>query len=456
MYNYFGNSAKFFLSALFSLLFCLSIASKAQIGIVDEVIAVVGDSPILRSDVEYQYQQIMMQGANFQGDLKCHIFEQLLVQKLLLEQAKIDSIEVSENTVISYVDRQINEFINRAGSKEKLEEWLNKPLFQIKLEQRDIVRNQLVTQQMQGKIAEDVRVTPSEIRQFYRSHSDSLPMVPAQFEVQQIAVYPRIATEETEAIKARLRDFQRQVNEGRDFSVLAVMYSEDPGSAGRGGEMGYMSRAQLVPEFAQVAFNLTDRNRVSKVVETEFGFHIIQLIDRQGDRINVRHILLRPKASPEAITEARNAADSLANIIREGKMSFEEAALRFSMDKDSRANGGLMVNPYNQSSKFDIQQIAPAIYREVEKMKPGDISNAFLMKDDRLAKDFFSVIKLKSFVEPHRANLKDDYQLIQSILEDQKSEDIFKNWILKKQQETYISISPNWRNCEFEFKGWVK
>ena len=428
----------------------------AQIGVVDEVIAVVGDSPILRSDVETMHQEIMMQGSNHPGDLKCHIFEQLLLQKMLLEQAKIDSIEVSENTVISWVDRQVNEFINRAGSKEKLEEWLNKPLFQFKLEHRERVRNQLITQQMQEKITGDVKVTPSEIRAYYRANSDSLPIVPVQFEVQQITVYPRIELDEIESVKAKLREFQRQVNEGRDFATLAVLYSEDALSAARGGEMGYMARAELVSEFSQVAFSLQDKNRVSKIVETEFGFHIIQLIDRQGDRINVRHILLRPRPSPEAIREAQNRADSLASIIREGKMSFEEVALRFSMDKDSRANGGLMVNPHNQSTKFDVKQIAPAIYREVEKMKPGDISKAFMMKDERLGKDYFTIIKLKSFNEPHKANLKDDYQLIQMLLEDEKREDAFKKWVIKKQQETYISINPNWVNCEFEFKGWVK
>lgn len=447
---------RFLIISIISTLFLFPKISKAQTGIIDEVIAVVGDNPVLRSDVEYQYQQMMMQGSNYPGDLKCHIFEQLLLQKMMLEQAKIDSIEVSENTVISYVDRQINEFINRAGSKEKLEEWLNKPLYQIKMDQREMIRNQMITQQMQGKITEEVKVTPSEIRQYYRSHSDSLPMVPGQFEVQQIAIYPRIAVEETEAVKARLRDFQRQVNEGRDFATLAVLYSEDPGSAARGGEMGYMSRAELVSEFAQVAFNLQDKNKVSKIVETEFGFHIIQLIDRQGDRINVRHILLRPKASPEAIKEAKAKADSLANIIREGTMTFEEVALRHSMDKESLANGGLMVNPYNQSAKFEVQQISPSIYREIEKMKPGAISNAFMMKDERIGKDYYAIIKLKSFNEPHKANLKDDYQLIQSFLEDEKREDTFKKWIIKKQQETYISISPNWVNCEFEFKGWVK
>lgn len=429
----------------------------SQSNIIDEVIAVVGDNPVLRSDIEYQYQQAIMQGSNFEGDLKCHIFEQMLLQKLLLEQAKIDSIEVSENTVISQVDRQINEFINRAGSKEKLEEWLNKPLYQIKEEQREIVRNQMLTQQVQESITGDIKVTPADIRAFYRkSSADSLPMVPAQFEVKQITVYPRIKTDEVEAVKTRLREFQRQINEGRDFATLAVLYSDDTNSAARGGELGYLARAELVPEFSQVAYNLQDKKRVSKIVETEFGFHIIQLIDRQGDRINVRHILLRPKPSADAIKEAQNRTDSLANIIREGKLSFEEAALRFSMDKDSRASGGIMVNPYTQSTKFEIQQIAPGIYRQIENLEVEQITNAFLMKDERIGKDYFTIVKLQSRTEPHRANITDDYQLLQSLLENKKSEATFKKWIKKKQQDTYITLSPSWVKCEFEFKGWIK
>lgn len=439
------------------LLLAPSIASLGQRSTIDEVIAVVGDIPVLRSDVEYQYQQAMMQGSSFPGDLKCHIFEQMLLEKLLLEQAKIDSIEVSENMVIMTVDRQINEFINRAGSKEKLEEWLNKPIHQIKAEQRTIVRNQMLTQQMQSSISSEVKVTPAEVRAFYRrSSKDSLPMVPTQFEIQQITINPVIEIDEIEKVKSRLREFQRQVSEGRDFATLAVLYSEDAASAARGGELGFMTRAELVPQYAQVAFNLQGVGKVSKIVESEFGFHIIQLIDRQGDRVNTRHILLRPKVKPEAITKAQQRADSISNLIREEKISFEEAALRFSMDKETRVNGGLMINPYDQSTKFEVQSIAPAINRQLEMMKQGDISNAFMMKDERLGKDFFAVIKLKSKTEPHRANITDDYELLQAILENEKREESFHKWIERKQKETYISISPKWSNCKFEFEGWRK
>jgi peptidyl-prolyl cis-trans isomerase SurA len=432
-------------------------ALYAQSNIIDEVIAVVGDNPVLLSDVEFQHQQAMMQGANFQGDLKCHIFEQLLLQNLLLEQAKLDSIEVSENMVIMQVDRQINEFVNRAGSKEKLEEWLNKPLHRIKSEQRVIVRNQMLTQQMQSDITGGVKVTPAEIRAFYRNTSpDSLPMVASQYEIQQITIFPKIDTEEIESVKSRLRDFQRQVAEGRDFATLAVLYSEDQGSAARGGELGFMARAELVPEFAQVAFNMQEPGRVSKIVESEFGYHIIQLIERQGDRVNVRHILLRPKAKPEAIMAARERADSIAGLIRQDSISFEVAALKYSMDKDTRINGGLMINPYDNSTKFEVQMIPPAINRQLETMEVGSISDPFMMKDERLGKDYFSVIKLKSKTDAHRANINDDYQLIQTILENKKREEIFNKWIVTKQKESYISISPNWINCQFEFSGWNK
>jgi len=438
-------------------LVCGTFSMFSQSNVIDEVIAVIGDTPVLLSDVEMQYQQAVIQGADYQGDLKCHIFEQLMIQNLLIEQAKLDSIEVSENMVIMQVDRMINEFINRAGSREKLEEWLNKPLYQIKNDQRVLVRNQMITQEMQRSITSGVKVTPAEIRAFYRTtNTDSLPMVPTQYEIQQIRINPEIDLEEIEAVKARLREFQRQVAEGRDFASLAVLYSEDPGSAARGGELGFMSRAELVPEFAQVAFNMQEAGRVSKIVETEFGFHIIQLIERQGDRANVRHILLKPKPKPAAIEAARLKADSIANLIRNDSVSFEEATLLYSFDKDTKLTGGLMVNPQDNSTKFDIQMIPPAINRQLEKMDVGDISGAFLMKDERYGKDYYAIIKLKSRVEAHKANLTDDYQLIQTILENKKREELFKKWITDKQRDNYISISPKWSGCSFEFKGWIK
>ncbi|MGQ1890344.1 peptidylprolyl isomerase [Thermophagus sp. OGC60D27] len=443
--------------SLFIFVLLLPVNASGQNNIIDEVIAVIGDEPVLKSDIEFQYQQALMEGVEFPGDLKCHLLEQMMIQNLLLEQAKIDSVEVSENQVLMMVDRQINTFINRAGSREKLEEWLNKSILQIKEEQRELVRNQMLTQQMRQKITENVSVTPSEIRRFFRETAkDSLPQMPAQYEYQKISITPQISQEEIERVKAKLRDFQRQVREGRDFATLAVLYSEDPNSAARGGELGLTPRASLVPEFAQVAFNLRDKNKVSKIVETEFGFHIMQLVERQGDRVNVRHILLKPKPSESAIQEARNIADSLVVLIRKDSISFEEAALRFSTDKDSRANGGFVINPRTQSTKFELREIQPDIAQRLEQMEEMEISEPFRMKDQRLGTDQFTFVRLTKKTPPHTANMVDDYQTIKSLLENKKSEETFINWIRKKQRETYITISEEWRDCQFEFEGWVK
>lgn len=443
--------------SLFIFLFVSSSIYGQDNNVIDQVIAVVGDEPVLRSDIEFQHQQALMEGVDFAGDMKCHILEQMMVQNLLLEQAKIDSVEVSENQVLRNVDRQINEFINRAGSREKLEEWLNKSILKIKAEQRELVRNQMVTQQMRQEITKNLSVTPKEIRRFFReTPEDSLPRVPAQYEFQKIAITPKIDQNEIERVKERLRDFQRQVREGRDFATLAVLYSEDPNSAARGGELGLTPRANLVPEFAQVAFNLRDKDKVSKIVETEFGFHIMQLVDRQGDRINVRHILLKPKPTDEAIKDARQLADSLISVIQKDSISFDDAALRYSTDKDTRASGGHVINPESQTTKFELKQMQPSIARVIEKMDEGEISEPFLMKDQRLGIDQFTIIKLKRKIAPHRVNMVEDYQTIKRMLENQKREETFENWVKKKQRETYISISGEWQNCEFEFPGWHK
>jgi peptidyl-prolyl cis-trans isomerase SurA len=449
-----------FRNRLFKSLFILLFFPATVFGqsnVIDEVIAVIGDEPVLKSDIEFQYQQALMQGADFSGDMKCHILEQMMIQNLLLEQAKIDSIEVNENQVIMTVDRQISDFINRAGSREKLEEWLNKSILRIKEEQRELVRNQMLTQNVRQEITKDIDVTPMEIRRFFReTREDSLPLMPAQYEYQKISITPRISQKEIDRVKAKLRDFQNQIREGRDFATLAVLYSEDPNSAARGGELGLMPRVNLVPEFAQVAFNLRDKKRVSKIVETEFGFHIMQLIERQGDRVNVRHILLKPKASAEAKERANEIADSLVTLIRNDSISFEDAALRYSMDKDSRASGGHVINPQTQSTKFELQQIQPAIAKVIENLKDGEISSPFLMKDQRLGVDQYTVVKLVRKIPPHRANIVDDYQTIKLMLENEKREDTFKDWIEEKQKETYISISGDWRDCSFEFEGWMK
>ncbi|MBN2744400.1 MAG: peptidylprolyl isomerase [Marinilabiliaceae bacterium] len=448
---------KYIMLPLFGMFFGMN-ALMAQGNVIDEVIAIVGDKAMLRSDIEHQYQQSLMEGVNFSGDAKCKILEEQLIQKLMLNQAVLDSIEVGENEVVNEVDRRMNYFIQQIGDQKKLEEYFNKSMIQIKREQMEMVRNQMLTQRMQGDITKNIKVIPAEIRLFYRdANKDSLPMVGTQYEVQQISVYPEVEQKEIDRVKDQLRDFQKQIIEGRDFATLAVLYSEDPGSATRGGDLGWATRSTFVPEFATVAFNLQDKNKVSKIVETEYGFHIIQLLDRKGERINVRHILIKPKISSVARDNARLRLDSIGVLVKEKGMPFHEAALRFSMDKDTRANGGLMVNEYNNSSKFEITHLErmPELARELQKMKEGDVTAPVLTKDKN-GKEVYQMYLLKKKTDPHRANLQDDYQVIQNALLARKREQTMKNWIREKQRSTYVSLDKAWMNCEFEYEGWGK
>lgn len=440
--------------SFFLILFALP--SLAQNNVVDEVIAIVGDEPILKSDIEHQYQQALMDGNVYDGDMKCKIFEDQLIQKLLINQAILDSIIVGENEVVSEVDRRMNYMINQIGDKEKLEEYFNKSIIQIKRDQMEMMRDQMRTQRMQQTITGDLKITPSEVRMFFKeTDQDSLPMVQTQYELQQLSLYPPVKQEEIDRVKEKLRDYQKQVNEGRDFATLAVLYSEDKGSATRGGDLGWMNRSSLVPEFANVAFNLQEKNKVSKIVETEFGFHIIQLIDRKGDRINCRHILLKPKISSENKKDAYEFIDSISQIIRKGDLSFDAAALRYSMDKDTRANGGIMVNPQNNSTKFELSHLQPEVIRATQNLKEGELSSPVLMMDEK-GYEVYKIFYLKSETAPHRANLKDDYQLLKNLMLQRKSEKTLEDWIDEKQAATYISIKENWLHCEFEHKGWVK
>ena len=440
---------------ILSVLFSLNIYS--QDNIIDEVIAVVGDNAILKSEVEQQYQQALSEGITYSGDIKCHIFEQALIQSLMLNQADLDSVEVSQNEVVNQVDARMNYIIQQIGGKKKLEEYFNKSVIQFKREMMETVRRQMLAQKMQVEITKNIKATPSEIRSFYRNlPEDSLPTVPTQYELNQIVIYPKVEQSEIDRVKKMLREFQREINEGRDFATLAVLYSEDPGSAARGGDLGWMTRSQLVPEFANVAFNLSNKSKVSKIVETEYGFHIIQLIDRKGERINVRHILIKPKISEEARKQALSRLDSIRNFIVDGSLSFEEAALRFSMDKDTRATGGVMVNPKTGNTKFEIGDIPPQMNKAIQGMKPGEISKPFKLMDEQKGRETFRIVLLKSKTLPHRANLRDDYQLLKGMLENKKREEAIKKWIKEKQATTYIKIDKKWLTCDFEYKGWVK
>lgn len=439
------------------LLACNTIVN-AQDNIIDEVIWIVGDEAILRSEVEEQRLRAQYEGTKIQGDPYCVIPEQIAVQKLFLHQAELDSITANESSVMNQVEMRMNYFISQIGSKEKMEEYFRKSTPEIREDMREMVRDQMVIQQMRQKLVGHIKPTPAEIRRFYNTlPPDSIPTIPAQVEVQVLSIEPPVPIEETERIKARLRDFTERINSGNtSFTMLARLYSEDTESALRGGELGFMGRGQLVPEFAAVAFSLTDPNKVSRIVETEYGFHIIQLIEKRGDRINARHILIRPRISSEDKGKATTRLDSVANVIRTGKLTFDQAVMHFSQDKNTMMNSGLMTNENTGTSKFEYQQLPPEIAKLVYTMNVGEVSAPFIMMDQSKNKEICAIIRVKSKIDTHKANLIDDYQAIRDLLEEKLSQQFINSWIAKKQKETYINIDPKWRGCDFQYDGWLK
>jgi peptidyl-prolyl cis-trans isomerase SurA len=391
------------------------------------------------------------------GDPYCVIPEQMAVQKLFLHQAELDSVEAHESSVSHQVDMRINYYISQIGSKEKMEEYFRKPQTEIREELMTTVRNQMVIQQMQQKLTSHIKPTPAEIRRFYNSlPADSIPLIPTQVEVQILSFEPQVPKEEIERIKSRLREFTERVNTGKaDFSMLARLYSEDTESAKRGGELGFVGRGQLVTEFADVAFNLNDPKKVSRIVESEYGFHIIQLIEKKGERINCRHILMKPRVSATDKVHSLERLDSIINVVRRGDATFEQAVAYFSQDKSTAMNAGLMTNSSTGSSKFEYQDLPPEIAKQIYTLKEGDISQPFVMMDQAKNKEVCAVVKLKAKKEVHRANMVDDYQTIRSMLEQKQSAQYILEWIKRKQKETYIFIDEHWRGCDFEYPGWI-
>lgn len=411
---------------------------------IDQIIAVVGNHIIMESDIETQRLQMQAQGYYSQGDPKCEILEQMIFQKLLLHQAALDSIEVKDEDVDSELERKLNYFINQIGSEEKLEEYYHKSIPEIKSDFRDLIRDQMITQRMHGKITGEIKVTPTEVRTFFNDiPKDSIPLVPAEYEIQQIVKYPVIEESEILAVKEKLREMRERVVKGENFATLAILYSEDPGSAKNGGELGFVGRGDLVTEFAAVAFNLKP-GEVSKIFKTDYGFHIVQMIERKGERINVRHILATPKVNPKKIAEARLSLDSIARRIKTDTLTFDLAAFHYSQDKDTRLNNGMLVNPYTGNSRFEASQIESGIAQAISTLKVGEISNPFESKDD-LGHTVVKIVSLKTKTETHKANLKDDYQKIQEMALDFKKEDFLKKWVAKKRKGTYMKIDEAYK-----------
>lgn len=428
----------------------------AQDNVIDEVLWVVGDEAILKSDVEQTRLYFMMQGQQMEGDPYCVIPEQLAIQKLFLHQAAIDSVEVTEQEVINAVEEEINKRIAQIGSREKMEEYFSKSSTKIREELRETMRDRMIMEKMQYTLFDDIKVTPSDVRRGYaQMKEEDIPFVPTQVEVQIITQQPEIPLEEIERVKSELREYAERVNSGEaQFSTLAVFYSQDPESARRGGELGFFGRGEMVPEFSAVAFNLTDPSKVSKIVETEFGFHIIQLIEKRGDRVSARHILRKPEVPAESIAASMARLDSIAADIREGKQSFEEAVI-LSADKNTRNNFGLMSNEANLSSRFELQELPQEVAKEVYAMQVGEVSAPFVMID-RKGKEVCAIVKLKSRIEGHKATPTEDFQVVKDVIIAKMKEQKMAEWIKEKQRTTYVRINGDWCDCEFQYPGWGK
>lgn len=434
---------------------CISASGLAQDKMVDQIVAVVGSNIILKSDIESMYMQQQASGVVSDGDMKCEILEDFLVEKLLLAEAQLDTtIEVTANQINQSLDERMQYFVQHLGSEKAVENYFQKPINQIKADLEEVISNQSLTSQMQNKIINKVQVTPSEVRYHFRNLDPSeIPMVESQVEYAHITLHPVIELEEENRIKSRLREFKKRVEDGESFATLAVLYSEGP-SAENGGELGYMGRAQLDAAYASAAFNLKG-DRVSNLVKSEFGYHIIQLVDRRGDQVNTRHILLKPKPTPEAMQEAYERLDSLANFIRKGEISFSEAAMRYSFDKNSRNSGGVAINPQTMSTKWRKAELDPDVSKVLDGLKVNEISDPFKSIDDK-QRTIYRIVKLIERTEAHRANLKEDYQMLSDIYESKKQEEAMHDWISEQQAKTYISIDNTYVNCNFKFEGWIK
>ncbi|HQN93129.1 MAG TPA: peptidylprolyl isomerase [Prolixibacteraceae bacterium] len=440
---------------LFAILCLVASNITAQDKIVDQIVAVVGSNVILKSEIEAAYLQNQAQGITSDGDMKCEILENLMIEKLMVAEAELDTlIIVTDNQINQQLDARIQYFTQHLGSEKEVEKYFNKPIIQLKSELKDIIKNELLSSQMKDKVIDNVKATPSEVRYYFKNlPDDKIPMINTQYEYAQISLIPSITEEEETNIKERLRDYKKRVENGENFSMFAVLYSECP-SAKNGGDLGFFSKAMMDPSFSAAAFALKP-GQISNVVKSEMGYHIIQMTERMGDKIRCKHILIRPKVKIEEKERLANRLDSIANQIRKKSMNFEEAAFRYSMDKNSRNNGGLVVHPGTMSSKFEVEMLPPAASKVLTKLKINEISDPFFSTDEN-EKDIVVVVKLINKIDAHKANISEDYQMIYDQFLEKKRNDEIEKWISLRQSKTYIRIDDTYLNCEFKFKNWRK
>lgn len=434
---------------------CGTAANAQQAQVIDKVVAVVGKNIILQSDIEEQYTQYRLQGGikGSATSIRCEILEDLLFRKLMLNQAELDSITVTDDQVESEMDYRVRYFVSQLGSEEKLEQYYNKSMPEIKNELRTIIKDQKLIEEVQRGIVSGVSATPSDVREFYYSiPKDSIPMVSAQYEIAQLVKKPPITLDEKLAVKDELYELRSRILKGERFSTIARIYSEDPGTAKKGGETGFQGRGGFVPEFEAAAFALKE-GEVSEVVETEYGFHIIQLIERRGDYVNVRHVLRTLKVSPEALQTAYDQLDSIANLIRNDSITFDEVVRKFS-DEDDKVNGGYLVNENTGSTLFAAEDLDQQVSVVVNKLQVGEVSDPVPMKTKN-GKDAYRLLIIKKKTTAHKANLKDDYALIQQWTMQKKRQEAINKWIDDKSTKAYVNISEEYRDCDFQF-DWNK
>lgn len=464
------NKRNLFLIVLFVLLVSVVNAqektdsAKAQAPVptgtvVDEVIWVVGDEAILKSDVEAMRIQGQQEGLRWSGDPDCSIPEQIAVQKLYLNQAIIDSVQVTDSEIAQAVEQYLENMVTAIGSREKLEEYHKKNVSQIRADLRESYRERQMVQGMQQKLVQDITVSPAEVRRYFKDMpQDSLPFVPTEVEVQIITQQPKVEQEEINRVKEELRNYTDRINKGEaSFQTLARLYSEDPGTARRGGELDYTGRGMLDPAFANVAFGLTDPKRVSKIVESEFGFHIIQLIDKRGDKIKVRHILRKPVVSDEAVDKALARLDSIRADIVDGKFPFEAGASIISDDKDTRNNHGLMANVTQEgrTSRFQMAELPAEVAKAVDTLAVGAISKPFMMINER-GKTVCAFVKLKNRIDGHKATITEDFQVMKNLVLNKRRNEVLHDWVVKRIKSTYVRVNDRYRDCQFEYEGWVR
>ena len=437
------------------LLICFyGVYANAQPFMLDQITAIVGSKPIKQSDIEGRYQTYRASGGRVYGDMKCTMFEELLTEKLLMNQAEVDSLVVESSEVEMVLERNLNYYIMQIGSQEALEEYFKKSIYEIKADLRKALSDQKLAEKMQANITENVKITPSEVRSFFnRLPKDSIPAIQGQAQVAQIVMYPPYSEEAISEVRQRLLDLRKRIIDGDSFSALARLYSEDPTAVSNGGDLGFQSKGELDPEFAKTAWALKNKGDVSRIVESKFGYHIIQLIEKRGDQVNCRHILLTPKPNPEAIATATGRLDSLLRFIRKGELNWN-VATRYSQDENTRFNGGLMINPRNQSTLFEMDQFEKADFEMIKKLKIGEVSDPYQSRDEK-NKVVYKIVKLVDQSDPHRANLKDDYSFLQDLALNEKMNKVIREWVDEKIEFSYIYIDDGFKRCGLT-NNWLK